>query len=633
MSQQQLLLSRARSATLSRDFELAARLYRQLLRDDRNNVSILNELGNLYIKSERDELALPVFRRIAELDKKNLDVYITLGGIYRRLKRYDESVAVLEQSLLINGDNPQVLYNLGFTYKIMGDTENAISFFEDTIEKNPDDVLAYNHIGTIYAQKGEHEKAVQSYLRGLNVDANHPVLLMNIAKSYEELGDYKKACEAYSHALRSRPFWTDAITDYSHLLVKLNRVNDARTLVTRACSANPQDEKLKECLDYVEQFVVINADNNSGEAQTGDGLINAELSTEEEKSEVEEADDQSEESETTQDLPESEFEEVEAEEPDPPEENSLNEESEAEEEADFEDLKQENEEDFDFDAFGDEEKADDLLEDESLTEEDDFEPQKLEEADGEMAETDAVEPDGEVESADADLADCEPESADATDELESDDTTDELESDDTTDELDATENQGGEDSLDGELDSAVEEMNEPALLEIEADDFNPFAQFCTDTDDEPCDVEELTDGESEIEVLDDAENTDPKLSLFLKLRQLLEYLPEEKLLEYQSSEARLMLDYLVLHLSGHKGLLKTAFELKDSAPDSNAVKSTIGQADDQSSDSLQENPARTKSLNSELLKDGIKVVEELVQKLPDKNLVYAMEQQLKKLEM
>ncbi len=607
MSQQQLLLSRARSATLSRDFELAARLYRQLLRDDRNNVSILNELGNLYIKSERDELALPVFRRIAELDKKNLDVYITLGGIYRRLKRYDESVAVLEQSLLINGDNPQVLYNLGFTYKIMGDTENAISFFEDTIEKNPDDVLAYNHIGTIYAQKGEHEKAVQSYLRGLNVDANHPVLLMNIAKSYEELGDYKKACEAYSHALRSRPFWTDAITDYSHLLVKLNRVNDARTLVTRACSANPQDEKLKECLDYVEQFVVINADNNSGEAQTGDGLINAELSTEEEKSEVEEADDQTEESETTQDLPEIELEEVEA-----------------EEEADFEDLKQENEEDFDFDAFGDEEKADDLLEDESLTEEDDFEPQKLEEADGEMAESDAVEADGELESADVDLADCE---------LELTDTTDELESDDTTDELDATENQGAEDSLDGELDSAVEEMNEPALLEIEADDFNPFAQFCTDTDDEPCDVEELTDGESEIEVLDDAENTDPKLSLFLKLRQLLEYLPEEKLLEYQSSEARLMLDYLVLHLSGHKGLLKTAFELKDSALDSNAVKSTIGQADDQSSDSLQENPARTKSLNSELLKDGIKVVEELVQKLPDKNLVYAMEQQLKKLEM
>ncbi len=607
MSQQQLLLSRARSATLSRDFELATRLYRQLLRDDRNNVSILNELGNLYIKSERDELALPVFKRIAELDKKNLDVYITLGGIYRRLKRYDESVAVLEQSLLINGDNPQVLYNLGFTYKIMGDTENAISFFEDTIEKNPDDVLAYNHIGTIYAQKGEHEKAVQSYLRGLNVDANHPVLLMNIAKSYEELGDYKKACEAYSHALRSRPFWTDAITDYSHLLVKLNRVNDARTLVTRACSANPQDEKLKECLDYVEQFVVINADDNFGEAQTGDGLINAELSTEEEKSEVEEADDQSEESETTQDLPEIEFEEVEA-----------------EEEADFEDLKQENEEDFDFDAFGDEEKADDLLEDESLTEEEDFEPQELEEADGEMVESDAVDADGELESANADLADCEPESTDATDELESDDT---------TDELDATENQGGEDSLDGELDSAVEEMNEPALLEIEADDFNPFAQFCTDTDDEPCDVEELTDGESEIEVLDDAENTDPKLSLFLKLRQLLEYLPEEKLLEYQSSEARLMLDYLVLHLSGHKGLLKTAFELKDSAPDSNAVKSTIGQADAQSSDSLQENPARTKSLNSELLKDGIKVVEELVQKLPDKNLVYAMEQQLKKLEM
>ena len=48
MIQNQLLLSRARSAALSRDFDLAARLYRQILRDDRNNVDVLKQLGNIY---------------------------------------------------------------------------------------------------------------------------------------------------------------------------------------------------------------------------------------------------------------------------------------------------------------------------------------------------------------------------------------------------------------------------------------------------------------------------------------------------------------------------------------------------------------------------------------------------------
>lgn len=598
MSQKQLLLSRARSATISRDFELAARLYRQLLRDERNNVSILNELGNLYIKSEKDELALPVFKRIAELDKKNFDVYITLGGIYRRLKRYDDSVAVLEQSLLINGDNPQVLYNLGFTYKIMGDTENAISFFEDTIEKNPDDVLAYNHIGTIYAQKNEHEKAVQSYLRGLNVDANHPVLLMNLAKSYEALGDYKKACEAYSHALRSKPFWTDAITDYSHLLVKINRANDAHILVTSAYSANPRDEKLKACLDYVEQFVSKKSDNISDSNLQTENPENVQiLKIKEENTEEE----------NEEEIPQEEVEE--AEDFTEPEVESAEENIEEElsnDDADLEDLKQENEEDFDFDAFGQNEQNEEpLIEDEPEEEPE----EELPIEDEELPQTTDEE---NADSCDIDLdnseTENEPENVDAEGELENSDETEKGENEDEQEEScdDVTEIE------------AEKDTDEPSLLEIEAEDFNPFSQFCTDTESEPTEVEEINDDENKIELLTDEETTDPKLSLFLKLRQLLKYLPEEKLLEFQSSEARLMLDYLVLHLSGHKGLLQTAFKLKDSKNNGQIAENT--------------GSCTAESLDSEVLKNGIKVVKELVQKMPDKNLVYAMEQQLKKVE-
>ena len=105
----QLLLSRARSATLARDFDLAARLYRQLLREDRNNVELLKQLGNLYMKSGRDDLALPVFKNIVELSKGDFDSLITLGGIYRRLKMYEDSIAILEKALIFDSDNPQVL--------------------------------------------------------------------------------------------------------------------------------------------------------------------------------------------------------------------------------------------------------------------------------------------------------------------------------------------------------------------------------------------------------------------------------------------------------------------------------------------------------------------------------------------
>lgn len=268
MAQNPILLSRARSAVMARDFSLAARLYRQLLRDDRNNLQLMNQLGELYMKSGRDDQALPVFKRIAELDKENCAPLITIGGIYRRLKKYEESVAALEDALVLDGDNPQISYNLGFTYKLMGDFDNAVSCFEDAIEMNPEDVLAYNHLGSIYEARGEHEKAVQTYQRGLNIDANHPVLLLNIAKSYEALGEYEKACAAYSGALRSRPLWTEAIDDYARLLISTHRSNDAYSLVARAISVNPDDKSLKDALERIKPYIKSDIEYSAAKEKT-----------------------------------------------------------------------------------------------------------------------------------------------------------------------------------------------------------------------------------------------------------------------------------------------------------------------------------------------------------------------------
>ncbi|WP_149554734.1 tetratricopeptide repeat protein [Treponema pectinovorum] len=255
MAQDQLLLSRAQATVLARDFSMAVRLYKQLLKDDKDNVFLLGQLGNLYMKSGQDEKALEVFKRIAKLGDGKSEALITMGGIYRRLKMYEKSIEVLEQALSLDGKNPQISYNLGFTYKYMGKLENAINCFEDAIEMNPNDVLAYNHLGAIYASRGEHEKAVQSYRKGLNIDANHPILLLNIAKSYEALGEYEKACSSYSGALRSRPLWVEAIDSYARLLIALQRTNEAYELVHSALSVNPEDANLKEALENVKKYM------------------------------------------------------------------------------------------------------------------------------------------------------------------------------------------------------------------------------------------------------------------------------------------------------------------------------------------------------------------------------------------
>ena len=51
INEKKLILTRAKSAVLSRDFVTAARLYKQLLKTDPSNVEYLRELGSIYVKN------------------------------------------------------------------------------------------------------------------------------------------------------------------------------------------------------------------------------------------------------------------------------------------------------------------------------------------------------------------------------------------------------------------------------------------------------------------------------------------------------------------------------------------------------------------------------------------------------
>lgn len=255
MADPNLLLSRAKSALLARDYQLAVKYYKTLISENPDVLDYKIQLGNLYVKSGDDDKALDVFKTIEKTDSENLTVLMAMAGIYRRKKMFDESVAVLEQALLIGNNSPEDLatinYNLGFTYRQMGNNEEAINCFENVIEQNPKDVLAYNHLGAIHALQGNQKNAIEAYQRGLKFDPNHPILHFNIARSYAEIGETDKALSHYEAALRAKPGWIDAIEEYANLLLKSNKVQEAEETVQNALKLNPDDVKMHTSMGNV----------------------------------------------------------------------------------------------------------------------------------------------------------------------------------------------------------------------------------------------------------------------------------------------------------------------------------------------------------------------------------------------
>lgn len=241
MEDKEIVLRRAKNAVISRDFNLAIRLYKSLLQEDVKNIEYLSALGNLYMKNNDDEKALPYFQQILTFYPNNFEAMNSMGGIYRRMGRYQESIEILQKALETKINPAQVNYNLGFTYRLMKNYSDAIDAFENVIAVNPTDVLAYNHLGTIYAAQNNHEKAVATYKRGLQIDPNHPVIQFNLAKSLEAMHDDTSAIQAYDAALRAKPGWQEAVIEYAKLLLNHRKTRLAGELVQNAIGLHPQD--------------------------------------------------------------------------------------------------------------------------------------------------------------------------------------------------------------------------------------------------------------------------------------------------------------------------------------------------------------------------------------------------------
>lgn len=243
-----LLLTKAKNAAIAHDFTTASRMYKELLRDDESNVEYLKQLGSIYVQAGEDEKAIPYYQQIITFYPHFVDAMNSLGAIYRRLKRYEESIEILQRALDEDRQLPAVNYNLGFTYKEMGNYKDAIDAFEKVIHTNPDDVLAYNHLGSIYYAQKDYQKSITSYKRGLQIDHNHPILNYNLARCYEASKNTADAVRCYKLALKTKPGWTDAIKDFTSLLMNIDDNKGAAEIIRQGIQLYPNNAEMLSIL-------------------------------------------------------------------------------------------------------------------------------------------------------------------------------------------------------------------------------------------------------------------------------------------------------------------------------------------------------------------------------------------------
>jgi tetratricopeptide (TPR) repeat protein len=221
--------------------EQAEQLYKEVLRDNPNNVDALRMLGIIAYGSSNIDEAERLFRRAVKLAPDYVNAIIDLGNTLKEQNRYEEAIECFRQAIKLEPTSVKAHYllastlspaaltyqaiesyervlqlrpkhagaklGLGHMLKTVGRQEDAVRAYRDCIELKPDKGETYWSLANLktYKLTDDDIREMESWVEkgGLN-DESHVNFLFALAKAHEDRGEFECAWEYYSKGNATR---------------------------------------------------------------------------------------------------------------------------------------------------------------------------------------------------------------------------------------------------------------------------------------------------------------------------------------------------------------------------------------------------------------------------------------------
>ena len=144
--------------------------------------SILDEIGNFFMKCHVYNFSIQLFKHLAEDYPEQASyksslyaAYCYLGSSYYKKGNYEKSAESFDLAMQIKDTMAQLYFNLSIVYSKLNQIDKAIRVMRKLIIKNSDNQKAFEMIGDLYAKKGQWQQALLLYGRALEIQPTDAV--------------------------------------------------------------------------------------------------------------------------------------------------------------------------------------------------------------------------------------------------------------------------------------------------------------------------------------------------------------------------------------------------------------------------------------------------------------------------
>ncbi len=230
------LLVEALEHLQNKEFRLAEKLAKEVIKDEPNNVDALRLLSIIASEAGCYHDAEQLLKRVVGLKPRHIDAWHELSAALKEQDKLIEAVEVLEQSLEIIPDNPQTHYLLGSSLALSAKPYEAITPYKRSLEISPKFAPALLGLGHVLKTVGEHDEGVQAYRAAIE---QRP----GFAEAYWSLAN-----------LKTFRFTDDDIVNMKSQLEKIEMDNEAKAHFCFSLAKAYEDRKeFDQAFDYYRQ--------------------------------------------------------------------------------------------------------------------------------------------------------------------------------------------------------------------------------------------------------------------------------------------------------------------------------------------------------------------------------------------